>query len=151
MEDKTCAASAAGADGSARRRFLKLASTAAAASVLPAGAGAAAPAKPGYDVVVVGGGFAGVTAARELAHRGARVLLLEARNGLAYARRFVEAAPGLGEHVRKGPTQRRIVIDDQNAKAGLHGEWALRRLERFVARDRHEALRACLKYYLERS
>ncbi|MCB1945605.1 MAG: FAD-dependent oxidoreductase [Thauera sp.] len=82
MEDKTYAASAAGADGSARRRFLKLASTAAAASVLPAGAGAAAPAKPGYDVVVVGGGFAGVTAARELAHRGARVLLLEARNRL---------------------------------------------------------------------
>ena len=82
MEDKTCAASAAGADGNARRRFLKLASTAAAASVLPAGAGATAPAKHGYDVVVVGGGFAGVTAARELAHRGARVLLLEARNRL---------------------------------------------------------------------
>ena len=79
------------------------------------------------------------------------VLLLEARNGLAYARRFVEAASGLGEHVRKGATQCRIVIDDQNAKAGLHGLWALRRLERFVARDRHEALRACLKYYLERS
>ena len=33
-----------------------------------------------HDVVVVGGGFAGVTAAREAALGGARVLLLEARN-----------------------------------------------------------------------
>ncbi|HMZ30757.1 MAG TPA: NAD(P)/FAD-dependent oxidoreductase, partial [Thauera aminoaromatica] len=82
MEDKTCAAPAAGAGGSARRRFLKFASAAAAASALPAGAVVAAPAQPGYDVVVVGGGFAGVTAARELAHRGARVVLLEARNRL---------------------------------------------------------------------
>jgi pseudooxynicotine oxidase len=35
-----------------------------------------------YDVVVVGGGFAGVTAARECALRGRRVLLLEARDRL---------------------------------------------------------------------
>ena len=34
------------------------------------------------DVVVVGGGFAGVTAARETALRGARTLLLEARDRL---------------------------------------------------------------------
>jgi pseudooxynicotine oxidase len=33
-----------------------------------------------HDVVVVGGGFAGVTAAREAARGGARVLLLEARD-----------------------------------------------------------------------
>ncbi|MGZ4246079.1 MAG: FAD-dependent oxidoreductase, partial [Solirubrobacteraceae bacterium] len=33
-----------------------------------------------YDVVVVGGGFAGVTAARECAQRGRRVLVLEARD-----------------------------------------------------------------------
>ncbi|HEY0939883.1 MAG TPA: FAD-dependent oxidoreductase [Steroidobacter sp.] len=32
-----------------------------------------------YDVVVVGGGFAGVTAARDLSFRGRRTLLLEAR------------------------------------------------------------------------
>jgi monoamine oxidase len=35
-----------------------------------------------YDVIVVGGGFAGVTAARECAVRGRRTLLLEARDRL---------------------------------------------------------------------
>ena len=35
-----------------------------------------------YDAVVVGGGFAGVTAARELQHSGSRTLLLEGRNRL---------------------------------------------------------------------
>jgi pseudooxynicotine dehydrogenase len=35
-----------------------------------------------YDVIVVGGGFAGVTAARECALRGCRTLLLEARDRL---------------------------------------------------------------------
>lgn len=35
-----------------------------------------------YDVVVIGGGFAGVSAARELRHAGLRTLLLEARNRL---------------------------------------------------------------------
>jgi monoamine oxidase len=35
-----------------------------------------------YDVIIVGGGFAGVTAARECALRGRRTLLLEARDRL---------------------------------------------------------------------
>jgi monoamine oxidase len=35
-----------------------------------------------YDVIVIGGGFAGVTAAREAAWRGCSVLLLEARDRL---------------------------------------------------------------------
>ena len=35
-----------------------------------------------YDVVVIGGGFAGLTAARELRHRGYSVLILEARERL---------------------------------------------------------------------
>jgi NADPH-dependent 2,4-dienoyl-CoA reductase/sulfur reductase-like enzyme len=35
-----------------------------------------------YDVVVIGGGFAGVTAARDLRRRGYRVLILEARDRL---------------------------------------------------------------------
>jgi len=35
-----------------------------------------------YDVIVVGGGFAGVTAARECALQGRRTLLLEARDRL---------------------------------------------------------------------
>jgi glycine/D-amino acid oxidase-like deaminating enzyme len=36
-----------------------------------------------HDVIVVGGGFAGVTAAREAALRGRSVLLLQARDRLA--------------------------------------------------------------------
>src|SRR5262245_15907350 len=36
----------------------------------------------GYDVIVVGGGFAGVTAAREAARDGRSTLLLEARDRL---------------------------------------------------------------------
>ncbi len=35
-----------------------------------------------YDVVIIGGGFAGVTAARELRKQGQRVLILEARDRL---------------------------------------------------------------------
>jgi pseudooxynicotine oxidase len=38
--------------------------------------------RPAHDVIVVGGGFAGVTAAREAALRGRSVLLLEARDRL---------------------------------------------------------------------
>jgi pseudooxynicotine oxidase len=69
---------------SSRRGFFKFASAAAATSMLPSGASSATrqPGDSDYDVVVVGGGFAGVTAARELSHRGARVLLVEARNRL---------------------------------------------------------------------
>ncbi|MGH2641482.1 MAG: flavin monoamine oxidase family protein [Actinomycetota bacterium] len=37
---------------------------------------------PALDVIVVGGGLAGLTAARELGHRGRRVLVLEARERL---------------------------------------------------------------------
>jgi len=44
-----------------------------------------------YDVIVIGGGFAGVTAARDASHRGLRTLLLEARprlGGRAFTTRF---------------------------------------------------------------
>ena len=47
------------------------------------------------DVIVVGGGFAGVTAARDLGQRGYRVLLLEARDrlgGRTWYRRFADSA-----------------------------------------------------------
>lgn len=47
------------------------------AAGLPAGA---AVGSPPYDAIVIGGGFAGCTASREIAKAGKRVLVLEARN-----------------------------------------------------------------------
>ncbi|WP_367127940.1 flavin monoamine oxidase family protein [Saccharothrix sp. HUAS TT1] len=69
--------------GPTRRGFLKaLATTTVVGSALPpAVASAAGPgARSTHDVIVVGAGFAGVTAARELGRRGLRVLVLEARD-----------------------------------------------------------------------
>ena len=69
-----------------RRSFVKLAGVAALASspvVAATGGKESAEAESTqFDVVVVGGGLAGVTAARELAWRGFKVALLEARNRL---------------------------------------------------------------------
>src|SRR5580658_2622621 len=54
-----------------------------AGSVVAAAPGKAAPSrKTQYDVIVLGGGFAGVTAARELARSGRRCVILEARGRL---------------------------------------------------------------------
>ncbi|MFF3246818.1 flavin monoamine oxidase family protein [Streptomyces sp. NPDC002870] len=70
-----------------RRTVLKAAgATAAAASMLVAGAPtalaetAALEEDAAYDVIVIGAGFTGVTAARELRAKGKRVLVLEARD-----------------------------------------------------------------------
>ncbi len=74
------------------RRFA-LKALAASATVLGAGVGAVAPlhaadkaaspaAGTGPDVIIIGGGMAGVTAARELRQRGKRCVILEARNRL---------------------------------------------------------------------
>jgi pseudooxynicotine oxidase len=52
-----------------------------------------------YDVIVVGGGFAGVTAARELSRRRAQVLLLEARDRLGGRTHVAEFA---GQRVELG-------------------------------------------------
>lgn len=49
---------------------------------------------PALDVIVVGGGLAGLTAARELGHRGRRVLLLEARERLG-GRTWVSSFAGV--------------------------------------------------------
>ncbi|MFF7252593.1 flavin monoamine oxidase family protein [Streptomyces microflavus] len=50
----------------------------AAAATTPASVGAAE--ETSYDVIVIGAGFAGITAARELRAKGKRVLVLEARD-----------------------------------------------------------------------
>jgi monoamine oxidase len=56
----------------------------------------------GYDVIVVGAGFAGATTARELATRGLRVLVLEGRDRIG-GRTFTSALSG-GELVELGGT-----------------------------------------------
>ncbi len=67
-----------------RRSFVAAAATAvAAAATGTAGAqGESEDQSSGFDVIVIGGGFAGVTAARELQKSGQKTLLLEARNRL---------------------------------------------------------------------
>ena len=73
-----------------RRSFISGAAAAAASAstVAAMGAAAAETANPrgktafDYDVIVVGGGFAGATAARECGHQGYRTLVLEARSRL---------------------------------------------------------------------
>ncbi|MBV8144232.1 MAG: FAD-dependent oxidoreductase, partial [Gammaproteobacteria bacterium] len=73
--------------GLTRREFIAVTAGAAAGS-LPlaastAGAGAEESAVRGqYDVIVIGGGFCGITAARECRRAGLRALVLEARNRL---------------------------------------------------------------------
>jgi monoamine oxidase len=72
-----------------RRNALKAAAmggliAASSASPAPASPAPAAPKRghASYDVIILGGGFAGTTAARELGQAGYRCLILEARNRL---------------------------------------------------------------------
>lgn len=69
-----------------RRGFIKAAAgMAAAGTLLPVAAAGGADAPDGgndYDVIVLGGGFCGVTAARDCTRAGLRTVLLEARNRL---------------------------------------------------------------------
>lgn len=54
-----------------------------------------------YDVVVIGGGFAGAVAARDLTDQGSSVLLLEARDRLG-GRTWTTTFPGTDLHVDMG-------------------------------------------------
>ena len=66
-----------------RRKFIRSAATSiAAAPVIASAALKNSSREKMYDVIVVGGGFAGVTAARETSMRGYKTLLLEARSRL---------------------------------------------------------------------
>lgn len=82
-----------------RRAFLKGLGGVVGAAALPVGAAAASDGGSGHDwdVVVIGGGFAGVSAARELRHAGQRVLLLEARQRLGGRTFTVRLGGGLFE------------------------------------------------------
>jgi monoamine oxidase len=56
-----------------------------------------------YDVIVIGGGLAGLTAARDLRHAGKSVLVLEARDRLG-GRTWYREFPGTGQKVEIGGT-----------------------------------------------
>ncbi len=56
-----------------------------------------------FDVIVVGGGFAGLTAARDLRHAGRSVCLLEGRDRLG-GRTRVDTFPGLDQAIELGGT-----------------------------------------------
>jgi pseudooxynicotine oxidase len=81
-----------------RRDFLLGAGAVAAGSSLPVSSARAEPSRA-YDVIVLGGGFCGVSAARECRRAGLRTVILEARNrlgGRTFTAEFNGRATDLG-------------------------------------------------------
>lgn len=72
------------------------------------------------DVVVIGGGVAGLTAARELVRRGQRVTVLEARDRLG----------GRLHTVRPAGWKRPVELGPEFVHGGNHAVWALLRAHR---------------------
>jgi monoamine oxidase len=110
--------------GVTRRRLIGTAAAGAAAGVVPAGAQARARARvtPRADVIVVGAGLAGLTAARAIRRAGRSVLVVEARRRVGG--RMVNHNVGNGvvaelgaEYV--GPTQDRILALAKELKVDL--------------------------------
>jgi monoamine oxidase len=108
-----------------RRQFLAAGAGGAAATAaglaLPDPAAAAGPATLSTDVVIVGGGLAGLTAARRLAHHGVGVVVLEARGRvggrtLNHPLGHGHVAEAGGEFV--GPTQDRVLALAKELKIG---------------------------------
>jgi monoamine oxidase len=102
---------AAQAKGITRRRLIGTAAVGAAGAALPASARAATSSPRSADVIVVGAGLAGLTAAREVVKGGRSVIVLEARDRVG-GRVLTHSLAG-GDYAELGgmfigPTQDRI-------------------------------------------
>ena len=87
------------------------------------------PAKPGKKVVVVGGGAAGMEAARRLAERGLKPVLFEKEKELGGSLRIAGANPLKGDVRRYGDWSVRMTLHDPNIDLRLGTEATRERVE----------------------